>query len=123
LAKLLHREKQLPKNSSNRKQGDFLKDGIYYEYKASGFNEGDALHIVQIREWQNCDYIVQKITSNEVYTFRLNKDQMKREIILCNAQSAHGTPLANKHSENIEMRISIAMDSQNWHRWIKKYLC
>ena len=51
------------KVNKNEKRGDVHKSGRFYEFKASGFNQDDGLHIVQIRLWHDCDYIIQSISS------------------------------------------------------------
>ena len=112
-----HFEKVLA--SENR--GDMMKNGLYYEYKASGFNKDNGLHIVQIRLWQECDYVIQHITTDTVYSFSLQKEQMEDEVKLCKASSAHGTSLSNTHNTNIELRMTIQKESAHWKRWVQKY--
>lgn len=78
--------------------------------------------MIQVRPWQYCDYIIQFVTFEAIYTFELTKRQMLDEIALCNATSAHGTKKANKNNQNIEYTMTIKKGSKNWQRWIKKYL-
>ena len=52
------------KVSKNEDRGDFKKNDIYYEFKCSGYNQDNAVHIVQIRPWQDCDYIIQSISND-----------------------------------------------------------
>ena len=107
----------------DKDRGDFIKDREYYEYKASGFNSDDKLNIVQIREWQNCSYIIQSIqNTGTVFTFRLTADEMKKEVVLCKASVAHGTKTSNVKNKNIEKRITIKKGDKNWLRWKRKYL-
>ena len=107
----------------NEDRGDFIKDKEYYEYKASGFNSDSALNIVQIREWQNCSYIIQSIQdTGEVFTFKLTANEMKKEVVLCKASVAHGTQTSNIKNKNIEKRMTIKKGDNNWLRWQKKYL-
>lgn len=111
------------KLKSKENKGDCVKNGICYEYKASGFNEGSGLHVIQIRLWQDCDYIIQFIEKDKVYTFILTKEEMKEEIQKCGSTSAHGTKEANESNENVELRLStIRKGDKNWNRWVKKYL-
>ena len=42
----------------NEDRGDLKKNGRYYEYKCSGYNQNNSVNIVQIRPWQDCDYII-----------------------------------------------------------------
>ena len=102
--------------------GDFKKGSKYYEYKASGFNQNNSVNIVQIRLWQQCDYIIQSITYEEINTFLLKHNDMIMETDLCRASSAHGTKTANKDNKNKELRMTIYKESENWDRWQKKYL-
>lgn len=109
------------KISAQTNKGDFMLNETAYEYKASGFNVNDALHVVQIRVWQECDYIVQSIQYDKVYTFRLTHAQMEKEIKLCKASSAHGTLESNKNNQNVEMRFTIYFGSEDWKRWLSRY--
>ncbi len=105
----------------NEDRGDLEKDGRYYEYKASGFNRDNALHIVQIRLWQNCDYIVQSISNYDVITFVLTHNQMTQESIRCKASSAHGTKSVTALNERNELRMTLLIDSDHWNRWVTEY--
>ncbi len=109
------------KVSTQKNAGDFILHEKNYEYKVSGFNKNRSLHVVQIRLWQNCDYIIQYIESHKQYTFQLTHEQMEKELRLCKASSAHGTSASNKQNKNIEMRFSITIDSDGWKRWIHNY--
>ena len=110
------------KIQATKDAGDFEKDSKNYEYKASGFNEDGHLHVVQIRLWQNCDYIIQSISDKKVITFLLSHNNMKEEVNLCKASSAHGTKATNKKKSNIERRFTVKQDTEDWERWVKKYL-
>ena len=44
--------------SKNEDRGDFKKNGKYYEYKSSGYNLGNSVNMLQIRPWQDCDYVL-----------------------------------------------------------------
>lgn len=102
--------------------GDFILNGKNYEYKSSCNDEG-SLHIIQIRLWQGCDYIIQSIRpeEGEVITFNLAHEQMEREVERLKATSAHGTKAANVDNKNIELRASVIFDSDDWHRWVREY--
>ena len=105
----------------NENRGDLKKDNQYYEYKVS-LNDQINFRLMQIRVWQECDYIIQFITFEKIYTFYLTKKEMIEEMELCGANSAHGTRESNKKNKNIEYTMTVKKDSQNWNRWIKKYL-
>ena len=47
---------------------------------------------------------------------------MKEEVNLCKASSAHGTKATNKKKSNIERRFTVKQDTEDWERWVKKYL-
>ena len=82
-------------------RGDFKKNGRYYEYKSSGYNQDNSVHIVQIRPWQECDYIIQSISDDGATTFVLTHAEMMLEMEKLKAARAHGTQtLVN--NENIE---------------------
>ena len=99
----------------NENRGDLKKDNQYYEYKVS-LNDQFNFRLIQIRIWQECDYIFQFITFEEIFTFHLTKEQMKK----CNDNIAHGTKEANKNNEKIEYTMTIKKESADWQRWIKK---
>lgn len=72
----------------NENRDDLEKNGWFYEFKASGFNRDEALHIVQIRLWQDCDYIIQAISDQGAVTFVLAHDEMQEETVLFPAHAA-----------------------------------
>ena len=117
---LKHKAKRIKPTLNN---GDFLLNNNHYEFKISGFNQDKALHLVQIRLWQKCDYIFQYISKeiNPPITFCLTHEQLKKETIILKASSAHGTKTANIKNVNKELRISIFINDNNWNRWIKLY--
>ena len=88
-----------------------------YEYKSSGYNQDNSVHMLQIRPWQNCDYIVQSISDNGAITYVLTHSEMK----LLKASRAHGTKVL-RNNENIEFRMTLKIDSDDWQRWINNYL-
>ncbi|MDD9810977.1 MAG: hypothetical protein OXU71_04565 [Gammaproteobacteria bacterium] len=102
-------------------QGDFEKHGKYYEYKVSGYNADGAVHIVQIRLWQNCDYVVQSISDDEVVTFVLSHAEMRQETKLLHATTAHGTKEVTDASRHVELRMTLKTGTEDWERWVKRY--
>ena len=109
---------------SHEGKGDFIDaHGRYYEYKVSGENDDNALHIVQIRPHQNVSYIVQRIMNdtNKIFTFKLTKRQMQKEIKKI-GQSAHGTKKAVRGNITREYRMTIPHQSADWDRWVANYL-
>ena len=109
------------KISAKCDSGDFEKNGIYYEFKVSGYNQDAAVHIVQIRLWQGCDYVVQSVSDVDVISFVLRHSEMEQEVALCGATSAHGTRTAVANNQNIELRMTLKKDGEHWARWRKKY--
>lgn len=107
--------------SANDNAGDFILDGTNYEYKAS-CNDDMLVHIVQVRLWQQCDYIIQVIMTEGVLTFRLTHKQMEREMEVLNASSAHGTKESNLNNKNVELRATFAIDGPHWDRWVREYV-
>ena len=108
------------KVSKDEDRGDFKKNGRYYEYKCSGYNQNNSVNIVQIRPWQDCDYIIQSISDDRATTFVLTHAEMMSEMERLKASRAHGTQ-ALVNNENIEYRMSVKRDSADWHRWINNY--
>lgn len=106
--------------NKKEERGDLKKNGRYYEFKCSGYNQDNAVHIVQIRPWQECDYIIQSISDDGATTFVLTHAEMMLEMDLLNASRAHGTQ-ALKNNENIEYRMTLKKDSADWDRWMSKY--
>ncbi len=109
------------KNKSSDNIGDFHKNRNNYEYKISGYNADDSLNAVQIRLWQNCNYIITYLNPNgEIINFHLTHKQMKTEVSKI-GNAAHGTKKSNESNENIEYRLTIKKDSEDMSRWIKEY--
>ena len=106
--------------NKNEDRGDFKKNGGYYEYKCSGYNQNNAVNIVQVRPWQDCDYIIQSISDDRATTFVLTHAEMMLEMERLKASRAHGTQ-ALVNNENIEYRMSLKRDSVDWDRWINNY--
>lgn len=102
-------------------RGDFEKNGIYYEYKSSGYNLDSALHVVQVRLWQTCDYLIQSISDDAIATFHVPHKNMSDEVEKLNASVAHGTKTANKENKNIELRFTVKKDTEHWQRWCQNY--
>lgn len=109
------------KVSKNENRGDLKKNNRYYEYKSSGYSQANSIRIVQIRPWQECDYIIQSINDDGAITFVLTRDQMKIEIQKLKAGSAHGTPEALVDTKNKELAMTLKKDSADWQRWINNY--
>lgn len=109
------------KVNKKEERGDFKKNGRYYEYKSSGYNQDNSVHIVQIRPWQECDYIIQSISDNGATTFVLTHAEMMLEMKKLKAARAHGTQVL-VNNENIEYRMTLNIDSADWNRWINNYL-
>ena len=102
-------------------RGDFKKDGRYYEYKSSGYNQDNSVHMLQIRPWQDCDYIIQSISDEGAFTFVLTHAEMMLEMEKLKASPAHGTRKVLVNNENIEYMMALKRDSADWNRWIDNY--
>ena len=109
------------KVARNENRGDFEKRGTFYEFKASGFNVDCVVHIVQIRLWQNCDYVIQSISDNGAVTFILKHGEMKAETEAVGATAAHGTRLVTRESQHVELRMTFGRNSAVWERWKSRY--
>lgn len=107
--------------NKNEDRGDLKKNGRYYEYKSSGYNQNNSINMIQIRLWQECDYIVQWISDDEAITFVLTHAEMELEIKKLKAASAHGTRKALEFNKNKELRMTLKKDTADWNRWISNY--
>ena len=110
------------KNKAKDNIGDAKIDGTNYEIKVSGVNVDKCLHMVQLRPWQDTDYLIQFIDMDNKYTstyFVLTHDEMANEIKLLNANAAHGTEESNKENKNVEYRITLQKGSKEFLRWVK----
>ncbi len=108
--------------NKNEDRGDLKKNGRYYEYKCSGYNQdSNSVNIVQIRPWQKCDYIIQRISDDGAITFILTHAEMMLEVQKIKASSAHGTAKALEDNKNKELRMTLKKDSADWNRWINNY--
>ena len=102
-------------------RGDFKKNGRYYEYKSSGYNLRNSVHLLQIRPWQDCDYIIQSISDDGATTFVLRHTEMMLEMGRLKASPAHGTQEALEDNKTIEYMMRVERDSADWDRWINNY--
>ena len=109
------------KVSRDENRGDFKKNGRYYEYKCSGYNQGNAVNIVQIRPWHDCDYIIQSISDDRATTFVLTHAEMMLEMDKLKASPTHGTRKALEDNKTIEYGMRVKRGSTDWDRWIKNY--
>lgn len=107
--------------SKNEDRGDLKKNGRYYEYKSSGYNQDDSVHLLQIRPWQDCDYIIQSISDDGATTFVLTHAEMMLEMDKLKASPAHGTPKALEDNKIIEYMMTVKRGSADWDRWINNY--
>ena len=107
--------------SKNEDRGDFKKNGRYYEYKSSGYNQNNSVNMLQIRPWQDCDYIIQSISDDGATTFVLTHAEMMLEMQRLKASPAHGTRKALEDNKTIEYMMNLQRDSVDWDRWIKNY--
>ena len=102
-------------------RGDIEINGKFYEFKSSGFNQDGAVNIIQIRLWQNCDYIIQYVADNKTVTFILTHDEMEQETRLMGARSAHGTKEVIDINQFVELKITLVPFSKDWERWLNNY--
>ncbi|MCY4672322.1 MAG: hypothetical protein OXD43_00905 [Bacteroidetes bacterium] len=121
MAELLHRGNGGRRVKAADNQGDFKKNGTFYEYKGAGFNEDNVVNIVQIRLWRNCDYTIQSISDNGAVTFMLDHEEMRHKTVIVPATAAHGTRLVTGGSQHVELRMTFGRDSEVWDRWVDQY--
>ncbi len=107
--------------SKDEDRGDFKKNDRYYEFKSSGYNQDNAAHIVQIRPWQECDYIIQSISDDGATTFILTKAEMVLEMEKLKASVAHVARRSSTDNKKIEYRMTLKRNSADWDRWISNY--
>jgi len=119
------RENGLVKVKASDGRGDCRNaNGIHFEYKCSLLmHDGSNVNIVQIRPWQEVDYIVEAfdIRSEEFvrYTFLLTNNEMHKELDLTKAGYAHGTRESGKNNTNNEYAIRFEISDQDkiFDRW------
>ncbi len=109
------------KVSRDENRGDFKKNGTYYEYKCSGDNQNNSVNLLQIRPWQDCDYIIQSISDDRATTFVLTHAEMMLEMKRLKASPAHGTQKALENNKTIEYGMRVKRGSADWDRWINNY--
>ncbi len=105
------------------------KNGKSIEFKGSVLtNTNSSLNIRQIRQWQQCDYVIyiadmRVPTKPDVSLFQLSHSDMEYELGCCDAQSSHGTQKSNEENSNIELSITIKVNDndENFTRWNTKY--
>ena len=112
------------KNNARDNIGDAKIAGTNYEIKVSGVNIDKCLHMVQLRPWQNTDYLIQFIDVDRDFKslyFVLTHEEMIAEIKETKANATHGTMESNKNNQNIEYRITLKKGSVHFRRWVSKY--
>ncbi len=102
-------------------RGDFKKNGRFYEYKSSGYNLSNSVHLLQIRPWQDCDYIIESISDDGATTFVLTHAEMMLEMKRLKASPAHGTKEVVADNTKIEYMMTVERGSIDWDRWINNY--
>ncbi len=102
-------------------KGDFVWNEVNYEFKASGYSQTNGVNIVQIRLWQQCDYVIQHIVDEAITTFILTHSQMKHETEVLKATVAHGTKEVVEENALIELRMTLRFNSDDWTRWESNY--
>jgi len=107
--------------NKNEDRGDLRKNGRYYEYKSSGYNLDNSVHMLQIRPWQDCGYIIQSVSDDGATTFVLTHAEMMLEMKKLKASPAHGTRKALEDNKTIEYMITLKRNSVEWDRWINNY--
>ena len=107
--------------NKNEDRGDFKKNGMYYEYKSSGYNLANSVHLLQIRPWQDCDYIIQSISDDGATTFVLTHAEMMLEMERLKASPAHGNKEVVSDNKKIEYMMTVERGSADWDRWINNY--
>ncbi len=107
--------------NKNEDRGDLRKNGRYYEYKSSGYNLDNSVHMLQIRPWQDCGYIIQSVSDDGATTFVLTHAEMMLEMKKLKASPAHGTRKALEDNKTIEYMITLKRNSVDWDRWINNY--
>ena len=108
--------------SAQEGRGDFKYQDRYFEYKVTGFNVDQGIHLVQLRLWQPVDYVIQHVAATGFTTFLLNKADMRREVDTCGGSASHGTKTANLSNTRVEKSIHFKVNDQHWERWVKSYL-
>ena len=89
--------------------------------KSSGYNQNNSVNIVQIRLWQDCDYIIQSISDDRATTFVLTHAEMMLEMERLKASPAHGTKEIVADNKKIEYMMTVERGSADWDRWINNY--
>ena len=107
--------------SKNEDRGDLKKNGRYYEYKSSGYNLDNSVNILQIRPWQDCDYIIQSVSDDGATTFVLTHAEMILEMKRLKASPAHGTKEVVADNKKIEYMMTVERGSADWDRWVNNY--
>lgn len=113
------------KASDNKGDAINSTNNVCYEIKVSIISASNkCLNLVQIRLWQNVNYICvyYDSSSKKIEAFELTHEQMEQECKLL-GHSAHGTKLANENNQNKEIRLSLKIDKndETYCRWKRLY--
>lgn len=117
------------RRSDNPDAGDVRdEEGRYYEVKCSILSKTNkAWNIRQVRPHQEIDgYILmfgdlRDPRSPDSSFYMLSKEQMQRELQLCNAKPCHGTRSALENNRTIEYGFTISQGSEHHYRWFRNY--
>lgn len=123
---------QFKKIDPRLEQGD-RRDHIEnknFQFKASILTQKkrDA-NINHIQAWHNVDeyriVIIDRSNNYRPYFFILTKEQMLKELVLCNAISTDGTKIANKHNRRKYLKIILPCKNNipAFQRWTTQYGC
>ena len=109
--------------------GDCLDNfGDNYEIKTSiidGVNV--SLNVLKVRPWVEVHYYIiafdcRPNTPFKCYFFRLSKNEMEQELKLLKATASNHIKERNEDNDNVDLRFSIEIESENWNRWTSRYL-
>ena len=116
--------KLLTKIGTDVQRGDFVtKSGSYYEYKFSLVNEKRNCCFLQIRLFQDCDYILEVYDSieKEFYIFLVPHEEMK-QLIKEHGRITHGTEKDNDDKNKMySLRPKLKSTAKEYAIW--KILC
>lgn len=106
---------------ASAERGDFVVGDYYFEFKASYLSEKySSYSLTHLRKWQQFNYylccFIDCDDNFKSYFYLIDKNMVEK----MNLSFMNGTPKSNENNTNVEMRLTVKVDSHN-HKVLRKY--
>ena len=109
-----HYNKFLSKVPATKDLGDYKNtSGRHWEYKFSITNEKGNINFVQLRPWQQVDYVFEVLQLDDTLELYLVPKKEMQSLLDQHGHGAHGTKEANLGNKNVEYALRPVCTSTN----------